>query len=67
MTIRDQDGNEILVQLDHPDAGRTFCAICTVTRTGEAVEVTKEERYFRGHKDADQYYGFGFQWTAGRK
>lgn len=67
MTIKDQEGNETLVELNNPDANRTFCSICTLTSTGSAVTITKEERYFRGHQDADGYYQFGFRWSAGSK
>lgn len=67
MTIKDQDGNETQVHLNNPDPNRTFCAICTIRRQGESVIITKEERYFDGHRSADQFFGFGFNWTAGRK
>lgn len=67
MTIKDQEGNETLVQLNNPDSNRTFCSICTLANAGSVVTITKEERYFRGHKDADAHYQFGFRWTAGSK
>lgn len=67
MAITDGAGDQILIQLGSPDRGRNFCAICTVRASGSSVEITKEEQYFRGHKDADKRYGFGFQWTAGSK
>ncbi|MBI2373381.1 MAG: TerD family protein [Deltaproteobacteria bacterium] len=63
-----KDGNqEIFIPLNSPDARRTFCSICLIQRKGENVEITKEERYFMGHQDADEHYGFGFRWVAGRK
>jgi tellurite resistance protein TerA len=65
--IKDEAGNEIFIPLNNPDAKKTFCAICMVSRNGNSLTVTKEERYFMGHQDADQYYRFGFRWTAGRK
>ena len=34
---------------------------------GGNVEVSKEERYFQGHQDCDEHYGFGFRWSAGSK
>ncbi len=68
MTITDGSGDQIFIQLDSPDRGRNFCAICTVRPGGgKSVEITKEEQYFRGHRDADQRYGFGFRWTRGSK
>lgn len=67
LTLRDPRGNEILVQLSNPDMRRTFCAIATIENFGGDIQITKEERYFRDHSDCDEYYGFGFRWSAGSK
>ena len=65
-TIYEPTG-EIRIDLANPDPGRGFCAICTIRAAGSGVEVTKEERYFPSHREADQHYGFGFNWRAARK
>jgi len=65
-TIYEPSG-EIRIELDNPDHGQTFCSICTIRTSGEEVQITKEERYFKGHPDADRYYGFGFSWRPGSK
>ncbi|MGB0387303.1 MAG: TerD family protein [Ardenticatenaceae bacterium] len=67
LTIRDQTGNEIFIKLNTPDPQRTFCAICTIKKVGQSIVITKEERYFRGHRDADKHYSFGFRWRKGAK
>ncbi|MBF0101790.1 MAG: TerD family protein [Desulfobacterales bacterium] len=67
VTIKDELGNEIFMKLNNPNASRTFCAVCTIQNIGDKIEITKEEKYFFGHKDADQHYGFGFRWVAGAK
>ena len=67
MKITDGSGDEISINLDSPDRGRNFCAICTVRGSKGSVEITKEEQYFRGHRDADERYGFGFRWARGSK
>lgn len=67
MRITDDQGNEIHLKLDQPDPTQRFCAICSITNTGDHIEVTKEERYFRGHQETDQHYGFGFRWQSGQK
>lgn len=67
LTVRDPAGGEIFIQLSSPDRKRNFCAICTIRNTGAGVEITKEEQYFPGHKEADQRFGFGFNWVAGSK
>lgn len=67
LTVRDQSGSEIFIRLNNPDPHLTFCAICTIRKVGNTVEVVKEERYFQGHPDADSHFGFGFRWRAGSK
>lgn len=67
LNIKDAGGNEIAIRLNNPDARRTFCAIAMFENVGGNVEVSKEERYFQGHQDCDEHYGFGFRWTAGSK
>ena len=67
LNIKNADGSEIFMQLNTPEKGRNFCAICTIRATATQIEITKEEQYFRGHPEADQRYGFGFRWAAGSK
>ncbi|WP_412028704.1 TerD family protein [Deinococcus yunweiensis] len=67
IVMKDPRGNEITVQLSNPDGRRKFCAIATIENEGGDIRVTKEERYFMGHKDCDEHFGFGFNWTAGSK
>ena len=67
LNIKDAGGNEIFIRLNNPDPHRTFCAIAMFENVGGRIEVSKEERYFTGHQDCDQHYGFGFQWKAGSK
>lgn len=67
LTITDGSGDEISIRLDSPDRNLNFCAICTVRASGQSVEITKEEQYFRGHREADQRFGFGFRWGKGSK
>lgn len=67
LTIFDGRGGEILIPLNTPDPRRTFCAVAAITNDGQAVEVSKEERYFPSHQECDQFYGFGFRWVNGRK
>lgn len=62
-----EKSNEIAIKLNSPDSTKTFCAICTLVNNNKTLEVTKEERYFQGHSDADSYFGFGFRWVAGSK
>ena len=67
LTLKEPSGNEIFMRLSSPEARRNFCAICTIRAASGSVEITKEEQYFPGHREADARYGFGFRWTAGSK
>ena len=67
LSLTDPNGREIVINLDNPDPNRTFCSICTIENRQGDVLITKEERYFAGHREADEHYGFGFNWRAGRK
>ncbi len=67
LRVRDQEGNEILMDLNNPDVRNRFCAICQIIHQGDRIEITKEERYFPDHMLCDRHYGFGFNWEAGRK
>ena len=66
LTIKN-GGQEIFIPINNPDPRRTFCSICTIANKNGAIEITKEERYFSDHEDADGVYGFGFRWVAGQK
>jgi tellurite resistance protein TerA len=67
LTITDAHGGQTYVRLDNPGARRSWCAIAMITNDSQDVRIAKEERYFRNHQEADRHYGFGFNWTPGRK
>ena len=64
--ITDPQGNEIKMNLSNP-ASLPFCAVALVQAHGGELVITKEEKYFPGHRQCDEAYGFGFNWKAGRK
>lgn len=67
LTIKDGKGGEIQVPLNNPDPRQPFCAVALITNDGNSIQFQKEERYFPGHRECDQFYGFGFRWEAGKK
>ena len=44
-----------------------MCGLVKIENKGNQLVVTKVEQYFAGHKELDHAFGFGFNWTAGRK
>ena len=67
LTLKEPSGREILVHLNSPERGRNFCAVATIRASDGHIEITKEELYFPGHREADARFGFGFRWVAGSK
>lgn len=61
------NGEEIYLELNNPGVNCRFCSAAMVNNLGSQVAILKEEKYFSGHKEADDYYGFGFDWLAGSK
>ena len=66
LSFTDPQGNEIKMNLSNP-ASLPFCAVALVQAHGGELVITKEEKYFPGHRQCDEAYGFGFNWKAGRK
>lgn len=67
VTIKQQNSGDIVIKLDNPESGKIMCGLVKIENKNNQLVVTKEERYFAGHKELDQAFGFGFNWTAGRK
>jgi tellurite resistance protein TerA len=67
VTVKQQDGSAIIIKLDNPDKGKIMCGLIKIENKKNQLIVTKLEKYFGGHKELDKAYGFGFNWTAGKK
>ncbi|MCM3884909.1 Tellurium resistance [Frankia sp. R82] len=67
VTLTPAQGAPIEVRLDEQAGGARMCAIALLTNTGNDFSVSREVRYVSGHRDLDQAYGWGLNWTAGRK
>jgi tellurite resistance protein TerA len=67
MIFRISNGEEIILDLNNPDTSSVFCAAALFENKNGNYFLTKEERYFKNHQEADTFYGFGFKWTTGTK
>ncbi|NKS55503.1 Tellurium resistance [Rhodococcus hoagii] len=68
VTLFPTSGPQVEVRLDSADNQATSCAIAMLHSNGRELTVTREVRYIRGSQQAvDQAYGFGMNWTPGRK
>ncbi|MGD8162772.1 TerD family protein [Pantoea sp. FN0307] len=46
---------------------QNMCAIARLINEGGAIRVERINRYFSGHQELDQAFGWGFNWKAGSK
>ncbi|MFC4950802.1 TerD family protein [Pseudonocardia sp. GCM10023141] len=61
-------GPEIEVRLDEHDSGSPTCVIAMLENQRGELVVNREVRYIRGgQSDVDRAYGWGMDWTPGRK
>ncbi|MGV9322962.1 TerD family protein [Streptomyces sp. NPDC003660] len=73
VTLRPQHGAPIDFSLDECTVPSTVCALALITNTGGDLAVRREARYLvpdRGvspQRTVDRAYGWGMNWTPGRK
>jgi tellurite resistance protein TerA len=73
VTLQPQHGAPIDFSLDECTVPSTVCALALITSTGDDLVVQREARYLvpeRGvspQRTVDQAYGWGMNWTPGRK
>ena len=46
---------------------QNMCAIARLINDNGAIRVERINRYFSGHQELDQAFGWGFNWRAGSK
>ncbi|MCW2538959.1 MAG: putative tellurium resistance protein TerA [Frankiales bacterium] len=68
VTLEPADGAPIEVRLDEQAGGSRMCAIAMIEGNGGQLSVRREVRYIQGAQDAlDKAYGWGMNWSRGRK
>ena len=65
MHVPDQPPIETL--LTEGNNRQTMCAIARLVNEAGAIRVERINRYFGGHQDMDQAFGWGFRWKSGSK
>jgi tellurite resistance protein TerA len=61
-------GPQVEVRLDDPRDGARICGIALLENTGGELTVRREVNYLNGaQRVLDEAYGWGMNWTAGRK
>lgn len=68
VTLKQQDGPDLVVKLDECKNGHNMCAIAMVTNEEDRTfGIEKVVRYFKGHQDMDKAFSWNMSWTKGRK
>ncbi len=68
VTMYPANGPQIEVRLDEHDPRARLCAIALIQNQGGQLVVNREVRYVHGGQDVlDRTYGWGMDWTPGRK
>ena len=68
VTMFPANGPQIEVRLDEHDPRARICAIALIQNQGGQLVVNREVRYVHGGQDVlDRTYGWGMDWTPGRK
>lgn len=66
VTIHQDGAGDIEIPLDEASS-KGMCAIALIENNGGDMKLTRQVRYVDNHRDLDRAYGWGLNWTAGRK
>lgn len=68
VTLSYEGGQDIVVPLDEHRSDMGMCAIAMIENVNdETFKVERFVEYFNGHEKLDRAYGWGMNWTPGRK
>lgn len=67
VVLKQQNAPDIQIKIDNSSSRAQSCVIASLSANGNELVVKREELYFSGHREIDDYYGFGFLWRAGSK
>ena len=69
LAIKEKDNFETVeVKMGQQNSDKKFCAIAQLDFNGDnSITVKKLVTFHNGHKDCDQTYGWGFNYSPGSK
>ncbi|OTA20205.1 tellurium resistance protein TerA [Xenorhabdus beddingii] len=67
VTIHVPDQPPIETRMTEGNNQKGMCAIARLVNENGAIKVERINQYFKGHKEMDQAFGWGFNWTSGSK
>ncbi|OTA16847.1 tellurium resistance protein TerA [Xenorhabdus vietnamensis] len=66
-TIYVPDQPPIETRMTEGNNNKGMCAIARLVNENGAIKVERINQYFKGHKEMDRAFGWGFSWTSGSK
>lgn len=57
----------IETQMNEGNDRKNMCAVARLVNESGNIKVERINRYFSGHKEMDEAFGWGFRWKAGSK
>ena len=67
VTVKCSGSPDIIVRMDEYGSNKGACAVAMLENQGDTFSVEKIVRFFNGHKEIDQAFGWGLRWVAGSK
>ncbi len=68
VTIKCPGSEDIIVRMDEYGSSQHMCAIALLENcNNETFSAEKIVKFFNGHRDMDESFGWGLNWVAGRK
>ncbi|ASS74036.1 tellurium resistance protein TerA [Tumebacillus algifaecis] len=68
VTIKQQGGPDIVVNLNEHDNRKAMCALAMIQNVNDqTMSIERLVQFYKGHRELDHAYGWGMDWVAGRK
>ncbi|MNV61946.1 hypothetical protein D3C71_1544730 [compost metagenome] len=68
VTIHQNGGPDIVVNLDEHDNRKGMCAIALISNVNnETFSIERLVQYYRGHREMDEANRWGLRWVSGKK
>lgn len=67
VTLHIPDQPPIETRMTEGQNNRNMCAVARLVNENGSIKVERINRFFNGHSDMDQAFGWGFNWRAGSK
>ncbi|MCR5204146.1 MAG: TerD domain-containing protein [Lachnospiraceae bacterium] len=68
VTVKCPGSKDIIVKMDEYGSELTMCGIALLeNKDGQSLSMEKIVRFFKGHRDLDQAFGWGLRWVHGSK